>query len=204
MDRTTPKWLERKTMPFNAPWSKWEDSRFYITPAPGRRKMDPIPDEDRPKPQMKFGDGPSKERKVKWGIPFIKEPYVPKPIPSTFYIGAWKDPKTINPGCKGEIPNTTLNLWARKEHLAEGVNCEIKSHDQTRPDSVEGPPAEIHGKKGSAPNSITGVQQEFWHEWHWRNQWSLRKQTGMDKAPGGAMKIGRADRFAWPPMIMPL
>ena len=163
--------------------------------------MPPIPNPPRDKLRHKFDHGPDKDRKVKWGIPFITQQYEKKHIPSMILEGAWKNKKTIQPGLKGEVPNTTLDLWARQEHLSEGVNCNITSHDQPRPDSVEGPPAEIHGKKGSHTSE---AKQEFWHEWHWRNQWSLRKQTGMDKAPGGALKIGNAERFAWPPDIMPL
>ena len=95
MDHSTPKWLERKTMPFNAPWTKCEDSRYFISPPPGRQKMPPIPNPPRDKPRHKFDHGPEKDRKVKWGIPFITQQYVKKHIPSMILEGAWKNKKTI-------------------------------------------------------------------------------------------------------------
>ena len=199
LDRAMPKWLDRKTMPFNSPFTNWEHSRFHITPKIGCAQLPPVKDVPYPIPRKNLDDKKGASKKVKWGIPFIKEEYVPTRIPTEILYSCWRDKKTIKPRNLDEpVPNTTVGLWARKEHrtFKEG-----SSASAFRPASVEGPPAEINGVPGK---DIGEGKREFWHEWHWRNQWSLRKQTGMDKAPGGAMKVGNAEVFAWPPDIKPI
>jgi len=174
LDCTTPKWLPRKEMPLVAPYTQWEHDRLHITAKPGQR--DPGPDPDAPpavQPPPR-GLATTPQPKAKWGIPWIKRPFVPKRLPP-------KEP----------IYATTMKLY----------HGGPMGRPEGRPASVEGPPAMMKFPPG---NTVDGEQKHFWHEWHWRNERAGRLMTKMDKSPGGALKVGTAELFAWPPDIKPI
>jgi len=121
--------------------------------------------------------GPAPKPKIDFGIQWIREKNFGPPQPRQ------QPPKYA----------TSLSLW--------DSGPAKRDSPQKRPASVEGPPAQLHPLTG---RSVSSERKEFWHEWHWRNERAGRLMTKADKRPGGALKVGHGELFAWPPDIMPI
>lgn len=195
LDRSTPKWLTRKDLPSVAPLTAWEDERLAVTWKPGQRDLAPIPNPAKSQHNPRSVQTSPSSNKVKWGIDFIQNqasapslhrPKATKQMPGYGGYNVMTHDGTLQP------PTDTTSLPMFKKGGPKAG---------PRPRSVEGPPAQRLFPKGS---SVDPEKKHFWHEWHWRNERVGRLAHRLDKLPGGALRVGHAEIFSWPPTVLPL